>query len=326
MRDSKRPSLSNFLKDREKIFVLLVALFTVFIIYIPGTKLSTAQPQNRVHAKAVVLSADNSMVQQFGIVKTGEQILEVRFLDGPWKGDVAEAQNQLVGKMELDKFFRPQDRVLAVVDADGGNIIDVTLIDRYRLDIEAALLGLFVLLVVAFAGWTGVKAILSFVFTAVMLWKVLLPGYHHLSGSRLQPQGPGGFSGCHGRALSNLRAFDPFRQAFRCSRGSKTLRGNASLLRLSSPRPGEDLPFRDFHRLFRRGYGPGHGCVGLDERDISASSRTGPCKRYPFGVPGRPGSYRDHDNHVAPGVFRRLQHDAHGFHRPGDPPGQHTQP
>lgn len=177
MRDSKRPSLSNFLKDREKIFVLLVALFTVFIIYIPGTKLSTAQPQNRVHAKAVVLSADNSMVQQFGIVKTGEQILEVRFLDGPWKGDVAEAQNQLVGKMELDKFFRPQDRVLAVVDADGGNIIDVTLIDRYRLDIEAALLGLFVLLVVAFAGWTGVKAILSFVFTAVMLWKVLLPGY-----------------------------------------------------------------------------------------------------------------------------------------------------
>jgi len=177
MRDVKNLSLFNFFKDSEKSFVILVVVLIVIVICLPGAGPARIPPQNRVHAKALVLSADNSLVQQFGIVKSGEQILEVRFLDGPWKGEVAEAQNQLVGKMELDKFFRPQDRAFAVVDAAGGNIIDVILIDHYRLDIEAVLLGFFVLLVLFFARWTGAKALLSFVFTAVMLWKVLLPGY-----------------------------------------------------------------------------------------------------------------------------------------------------
>ena len=47
--------------------------------------------------------------------------------------------------------------------------------DHYRLDKEALLAGAFLLLLVLFAGWTGVRAILSFVDTILLMWKVLVP-------------------------------------------------------------------------------------------------------------------------------------------------------
>ena len=41
--------------------------------------------------------------------------------------------------------------------------------------IELILLVLFAFFLVGFAGKTGIKALLSFLFTAFVLWKVLLP-------------------------------------------------------------------------------------------------------------------------------------------------------
>ena len=52
------------------------------------------------------------------------------------------------------------------------NVVDV-----YRINIELILLALFVLLLLVYAGWTGVKAVFSFLFTGVLIWKVLLPGF-----------------------------------------------------------------------------------------------------------------------------------------------------
>jgi len=163
---------------REKIFVLLLLVAIGIFLFIPGdSNQGRSDAKGPVHAKAAVLFADNSQVQQFGIVKAGDQVLRVRILDGPWKGEIFEANNRLVGKMELDKLFKTGDRAFAVLSTDGKEVVDVTLTDHYRLDIEAILLGLFILLVVGFAGWTGVKAVVSFVFTGVILWKILLPGY-----------------------------------------------------------------------------------------------------------------------------------------------------
>ncbi len=61
------------------------------------------------------------------------------------------------------------------VSHKNGVISTVSMTDHYRLDMEALLAGLFLLLLVCFAGWTGVRAILSFVDTILLMWKVLVP-------------------------------------------------------------------------------------------------------------------------------------------------------
>ena len=45
--------------------------------------------------------------------------------------------------------------------------------DHYRLDKEFLLAGMFVILLIAFAGWTGLRAVYSFVITILTIWKSL---------------------------------------------------------------------------------------------------------------------------------------------------------
>lgn len=48
-------------------------------------------------------------MHQYGIVRTGIQNLDVKLLDGPFAGRVVDASNEILGKLEIDKVFRPGD-------------------------------------------------------------------------------------------------------------------------------------------------------------------------------------------------------------------------
>lgn len=161
---------------RDLLLVLFLTLASIGLSFLP-TGFEDRLPQGAVRAKGRVVEVDNSAVQQFGLVKAGDQDLSVEILDGPFKGQRVNAVNSLMGKMELDKFFSPGDTALVVLNLDRGRISWAAAQDHYRLDLELILLGLFGLLLVAFAGWTGAKALLSFAFAALMIWKIVVPGF-----------------------------------------------------------------------------------------------------------------------------------------------------
>ncbi|MDY3281168.1 YibE/F family protein [Dysosmobacter sp.] len=131
--------------------------------------------QNADRVRAEVLATDESDIVDTGLIRTGEQRCTVRLLGGHFKGQTAEAVNRLSGSLAQDKLFAPGDVAFVTVSHSGGVISVVSMTDHYRLDKEALLAGLFLLLLVLFAGWTGVRAILSFVDTILLMWKVLVP-------------------------------------------------------------------------------------------------------------------------------------------------------
>ena len=67
------------------------------------------------------------------------------------------AVNRLNGSLAEDKLFSPGDRAFVVVSHAAGQITTVYMTDHFRLDKEAALAGLFVLLLL-FARGTGRQA------------------------------------------------------------------------------------------------------------------------------------------------------------------------
>ncbi|MHB1653363.1 MAG: YibE/F family protein [Desulfitobacteriaceae bacterium] len=164
------------LKNLNVIFMLLILSASLILILLP-TGLENDENRSSVRAQGLIMATDNSQMFQRGIVKTGIQGLTVRILNGPFKGQEVSGNNQLLGKLELDKVFQVGDKALIVIDHDGGKILYVNVMDHYRLNIELVLFATFILLLILFAGWTGVKAVLSFVFTVLMIWKVLLPGF-----------------------------------------------------------------------------------------------------------------------------------------------------
>jgi uncharacterized membrane protein len=132
--------------------------------------------KNAVRCRGRVIDTEDANIQQFGMVKQGEQHVVLKLLDGPFAGRTVDGLNPLMGQMDRDKVFREGDIALVVLSLDpGGEIRYVNPQSHYRLGTEIFLLALFALLLLVFGGWTGLKALLSFLFSALMIWKVLVP-------------------------------------------------------------------------------------------------------------------------------------------------------
>ena len=83
--------------------------------------------------------------------------------------------NMLTGKMEIDEWYEPGTTILVEYSAPDGTPKNAVARGAHRLGLQLFLAGLFALLLVAVAGLTGLKAGLSFVFAALVLWKLFFP-------------------------------------------------------------------------------------------------------------------------------------------------------
>ncbi len=81
----------------------------------------------------------------------------------------------LTGSVESDKLFEPGDEALVLISHRDGELSTVSMVDHFRIDAELILVGLFFLFLILVAGKTGVRAILSFAISILMIWKVLIP-------------------------------------------------------------------------------------------------------------------------------------------------------
>ncbi len=158
----------------EWLFMLVIAVITVGLAFTDLAKI----PQNlgSVHCRALVTAVDNSQVRINLIVKTEEQFLTARLLDGPAQDRELKIVNMLTGKMEIDEFYEKGDVVLVEYGLDKDSNPQNGLVrGHYRLRLQVALIALFGCLLLLVAGVTGLKAMLSFIFVAVVLWKLYFP-------------------------------------------------------------------------------------------------------------------------------------------------------
>jgi len=167
-------SMKSKIFSFNTVFVLIILVVISILVLIPTGFEKNAQPGS-IRSEVEILEVDNSLIHQFGLIREGSQVCTIRVLNGPFKGFETKAVNQLIGKLEMDKIYLPGDRALSVIDIKDNNVSYVNLVDHYRINLELILFMGFILVLVLFAGWTGVKAVLSFVFTILMIWKILIP-------------------------------------------------------------------------------------------------------------------------------------------------------
>ncbi len=125
--------------------------------------------------RALVLEVNNDNVMKIGLLTKGEQILRVRIMSGKFKGREFNAGNQIRANMELDKDFKVGDYALVAVPDDADENSTLNAQDHYRIGYTILLFSLFGLLLLAFAGITGFNALLSFVYSCLVIWKLVIP-------------------------------------------------------------------------------------------------------------------------------------------------------
>lgn len=165
-----------FIRSKKTTLPVLLSILLLVILLILPTGFEGAQAyQNADRVSALVLSTDESDVVDTGLIRSGEQRCRVRILGGQFKGVETDAVNRLNGSLAEDKIFSADDKAFVVVSHSQGQITTVFMTDHYRLDKEVVLAAAFILLLLLFAGATGLRAVLSFADAILLLWKVLVP-------------------------------------------------------------------------------------------------------------------------------------------------------
>ncbi|MDF2803814.1 MAG: multitransrane protein-like, partial [Anaerocolumna sp.] len=168
-------------KDAKKLSLLLPVIFSLLILFIllilPTGYEDAVIYKGTDRCTAEVISVDDSNIIDTGLVRSGEQTCMIKLLGGRFKNQETEGFNLLNGSLESDKIFKPGDKVLVVISFEGDSILSINLIDHYRIGKEVILAVIFGILLIVVAGATGFRALISFIITILMIWKVLVPFY-----------------------------------------------------------------------------------------------------------------------------------------------------
>ena len=171
----------EFFKDKEKIkynspvFVCIIAIIVLLVI--PTGYEGAAIYKESEHCQGKVISVDNSAIVDIGIIRTGEQSCTINVTSGMFKGKTVEGVNLLSGSMQKDKIFNIGDKAQILISHNGDEILTTSMVDHFRVDKEIILAIAFMLFLIGFAGKTGLRAVISFVLSVLMIWKVLVPVY-----------------------------------------------------------------------------------------------------------------------------------------------------
>ncbi|MDR2865264.1 MAG: YibE/F family protein [Spirochaetaceae bacterium] len=161
-------------KKQDILFSGLVLLLCVVLYFIP-TGFEERLPENSENVEGLVLEVDNSHIEQHGLVLSGSQGVEIKVLSGKSKGELVRVGNHFLGKMEIDQVFKNGDHVFVTLSYNGNKISYAHAGDYYRLRIEWILLAVFALFLLFYAGFFGFQAILSFIFSVFVIWKLMIP-------------------------------------------------------------------------------------------------------------------------------------------------------
>ncbi|MFW5981755.1 MAG: YibE/F family protein [Halanaerobiaceae bacterium] len=154
----------------------LIIFIIIIVLFIIPTGFDTYVTPDSQRSIVKVVEVDNSNIYTSGgFINLGKQICEVEVIWGEFKGTKALSNNDLTGRLEFDKIFEPGDKALAVIESKNDQIRFVNLVDHFRLDIIVILFSIFLLLLIIYAKWIGVRAIISFILTVLSIWKILIP-------------------------------------------------------------------------------------------------------------------------------------------------------
>ena len=154
---------------RRALLIAVLALGCLGLWFLPGPR-QLAENRGRTVC-AEIVETDDTGIALHGLVEFGTQRLKVRFPDG----SVHDAANELRAQMELDKKFKVGETALVVVPSQirEGDVLVAR--DHWRMGWGFVFFGAFCLLLCVFGGWTGAKALFSFVFSCFAVWKLLIP-------------------------------------------------------------------------------------------------------------------------------------------------------
>ena len=161
--------MRNFI-TKDNVFVAIVFFISAYLFfYIDST------PPGEIFVTAKITQLEDNTDLVSGWYKAGGQDITASIISGQFKGQNITVMNELTGNLMLDRYVRVGDRAIFRLFLEEGNIQRVQLVDYDRQSRHFILFGIFAGLLILFARYTGAKALVSFVFTMLIMLKMGIP-------------------------------------------------------------------------------------------------------------------------------------------------------
>ena len=151
-----------------------IIFYTVITLSMVGMVLFGLSRNNRtdsnyfIPGRVIEVLENRTSLNEAG-ARVGTQVVSVRLLSGPRRGEIIEAMNRLF-PIEHATYAQVGQRLLVFVHEDVAHVQS----HERSIGIYAVILGFFILLAVVF-GKTGMRSVFSLVFTFVVIIFLLLP-------------------------------------------------------------------------------------------------------------------------------------------------------
>jgi len=162
------------MKKAVSVFLMIGLIVLMISIFIYDD--SKIKKDDILEVKAKVLETDDSEMIQAGISKIGYQSLVVEIIEGKYNGKRVKAVNQLVGKLDYDNYYKSGDKIIVGILEENNEIKGAKAIDISREKWQFILFCLFVFCLIIYAGFTGLRALFSFIASLYVIWRFLIPG------------------------------------------------------------------------------------------------------------------------------------------------------
>ncbi len=152
-----------------KKYILILMLLMPFVSFGQVEEIPSSEPQiSAVKARVleVVSEQESGVVYDTGVAVM-IQTVRAEILEGQFKGDVIELDQDYLGLEEGDGF------ILEEIITDG--VPQYTLLDFNRLPGLSILVGLFVLIILVFARWQGLRSLASLAGSLFVIVYILVP-------------------------------------------------------------------------------------------------------------------------------------------------------
>lgn len=159
------------------LFIMIAIIITVSLF--PIQLMAAGEADNEYYDQAIVLDdyGIKKVENQEGLNAT-EQMLEIEFISGPFKGKTMEIINSHSGAKGLDIDATKGDKVVICYNVDPqntGEIEQAYVADNVRSGYLKILAAIFVFLIILIGVRQGIKALLALGLTILCLYKVMLP-------------------------------------------------------------------------------------------------------------------------------------------------------
>lgn len=161
-------------KNFSKLFTISIVIFSFFIILNSNT-FYEQKPHYRFE-EAIVEKINEENIEIDPIIKSivlGYQQIRIRVTTGKYKGQIFNIKNPMSRLYNV--HTKVGDKIIVSIDENDNQVQSISVYNHKKEQVVYALIGLFFVLLIILSGWKGLKAVISLIFTGIMVIFFMVP-------------------------------------------------------------------------------------------------------------------------------------------------------